>query len=112
MMSSVSQNGPAFFDRTSTASSPIVCCCMVLDLHHLDREKGCRRFGYENVVEMEFVDRSAIDLPRGEGQRHAGDQPVPLGDGIVNGEVADAGGDRVRQLLGIGNDVPQDADLM
>src|SRR6202035_2531756 len=74
--SSVIQNGPAFFDRTSSASSPSVRCASLVSeamaRTHLQAEHPGRRVDVDDVVEHELVRRAAIDVGGGGGKREAG----------------------------------------
>src|SRR5215213_10033408 len=70
MMSIVSQNGPAFFERTSTARSAIVAAPAVVapgvvtdisDLLVFGAEQAHRTVRHEDVVQVELVDRAAVE---------------------------------------------------
>src|SRR5216684_2665196 len=85
MTSIVSQNAPAFFERTNTARSAIVAMLQTSS----------------NSVRKRLV---------GEGD--AGYEAMPFGDRVVHHEMRDARRDRVRQLLGFADHIPQDEDLV
>src|SRR5580692_1757464 len=74
--SRVIQNGPAFFDRTSSARSPSVTGRPVpsgmVALRHLKTEHLRRGVHVDYVVEHELVGRAAIDMGGGGGEREAG----------------------------------------
>src|SRR5712691_164849 len=71
--SSVIQNGPAFFDRTSSASSPSVAGASPGSaIRYLQTEQVGRRVGVDDVVEHELVRRAAVDVGGGGGEREAG----------------------------------------
>src|SRR3954454_10830539 len=83
MMSIVSQNGPAFFERTSTARSAIVAGAAVAisvmsDLLEFGAEQAGRAVRHEDVVQVELVDRAAVEFGRRVRKSDAGDQPVPF----------------------------------
>src|SRR4051795_10199466 len=66
MMSIVSQNGPAFFERTNTARSAIVvgevlsgAGGVMSDLLEFGVEQAGRAVRHEDVVQVELVDRAA-----------------------------------------------------
>src|SRR5258708_34214396 len=73
--SSVIQNGPAFFDRTSSARSPRVRGAspgsVMAALRHVEAEHLGRRVDVEDVVEHGLVRRAAADLFGGGGEREA-----------------------------------------
>src|SRR3954470_22426547 len=69
MMSIVSQNGPAFFERTSTARSAIVVAetaavWVISDLLVFGVEEARRTVRHEDVVQVELVDRAAVEFGR------------------------------------------------
>src|SRR5580704_1079664 len=97
MTSKVSQNGPAFFDLMSCASSPRRL--RTSDRRHFDRKQRSWRFGNEHVIEVKFVHRPAVDLRRSKGKGHPADQSMPLRDRIVDRHVRQGGRDRMRELL-------------
>src|SRR3954451_16866273 len=72
MMSMVSQNGPAFFERTSTARSPIVApvpaAAPMSDLLEFGAEQAGRVVRHEDVVQVELVDRTAVEFGRRIGE--------------------------------------------
>src|SRR5271169_3104108 len=71
--SSVIQNGPAFFDRTSSASSPSVAGASPLSgIRYLQAEQVGRRGDVDDVVEHELVCRAAVDVGGGRGERETG----------------------------------------
>src|SRR5690349_11397750 len=82
MMSIVSQNGPAFFDRTSTARSAIVVApavsAAISDLLEFSAKQAGRAVRHEDVVQVELVDRAAVEFGRRIRKRDAGNQPVPF----------------------------------
>src|SRR6476659_6706992 len=118
MMSIVSQNGPAFFERTSTARSAIVVAeapavaSAISDLLEFGAEQAGRAVRHEDVVQVELVDRTAVEFGRRIRESDAGDQPVPFRDRVVHREMRHAGGDRARQFLAVGDHVPDDKDLV
>src|SRR4051794_25681648 len=117
MMSIVSQNGPAFFERTSTARSAIVAAeaaavSVISDLLVFGAEQACRTVRHEDVVQVELVDRAAVEFGRRVREGDAGNQPVPFRDRVVDREMRYAGSDRARQFLAFGNHVPDDKHLV
>src|SRR4051812_2085102 len=117
MISIVSQNGPAFFERTSTARSAIVAAeaaavWVISDLLVFGAEETRRTVRHEDVVQVELVDRAAVEFGRRIREGDAGDQPVPFRDRVVHREMRHAGGDRARQFLAVGDHVPDDKDLV
>src|SRR4051794_36842972 len=71
MMSIVSQNGPAFFERTRTARSAIVvgavrseAGAVMSDLLEFGAEEARRAVRHEDVVQVELVDRAAAEFGR------------------------------------------------
>src|SRR5438445_13290086 len=97
MTSIVSQNAPAFFERTRTARSAMVV--MGSDLLEFGAEEAHWAVRHEDMVEVKFIDRAAVELGRRIGEGDAGNEAVPFGDRVVQGEMRDARRDRVRQLL-------------
>src|SRR3954454_18038933 len=91
MMSIVSQNGPAFFDRTSTARSAIVAPPFVVasmsDLLEFGAEQAGRAVRHEDMVQVELVDRAAVEFGRRVREGDAGNQPVPFRDRVVHREM-------------------------
>src|SRR3954468_8705229 len=119
MMSIVSQNGPAFFERTSTARSAIVVgdavavvAAVMSDLLEFGAEQAGRAVWHENAVEGELVDRAAVEFGRRIREGDPGNQPVPFRDRVVHREMRHAGGNRARQFLAVGDHVPDDEDLV
>src|SRR5216683_4625122 len=110
MTSIVSQNAPAFFERTNTARSAIVA--MGSDLLEFGTEEAGRGVRHKHVVEMEFIDRAAVELGRRIGEGDARYEAVPFRDRVVHREMRDARRNRVRQLLRVADHVPQDEDLV
>src|SRR6266851_7459226 len=104
MTSIVSQNAPAFFERTNTARSAIVA--MGSDLLEFGTEEAGRRVRHEHMVEVEFIDRAAVDLGWRIGEGDARNEAVPFRDRVVHREMRDAGGDRARQFLAVADHVP------
>src|SRR5713226_10394708 len=92
--SSVIQNSPAFFDRTSSASSPSVRgaspVSAITALRKLQAEHFGRRVDVDDVVEHELVRRAAIDVGGGGGERQAGQ--------VVHGRQRQVQQQRVGQL--------------
>src|SRR3954471_4310324 len=94
MMSIVSQNGPAFFDRTRTARSAIVVpvfaapgiSTAMSDLLEFGAEQARRTVRHEDVVQVELVDRAAVEFGRRVREGDAGNQPVPFRDRVVDRE--------------------------
>src|SRR6185503_5131298 len=88
--SSVIQNGPAFFDRTSSARSPSVrgasFVSEAMARTYLQAEHPGRRVDVDDVVEHELVRRAAIDVGGGGGKREAG-QVVHGRQGQGQGQV-------------------------
>src|SRR5215212_3715056 len=85
MMSIVSQNGPAFFERTSTARSaivaprgvaPVPAAAAMSDLLKFGTEQARRAVRHQYMVQVELIDRAAVEFGRRIRERDAGNQPV------------------------------------
>src|ERR1700730_13507429 len=71
-MSKVIQKGPAFLDRTSSATSPTVEAASLMS-HLTEHRAEQLGFGPDDhrVIEYELVRRTALDLRRRKGERKA-----------------------------------------
>src|SRR5690606_2046477 len=63
-MSTVTQKGPAFFDRTFSAMS----ATRMANLRLRQAESGQRRLEPHHVVQREFIERAAVRRGRGIGK--------------------------------------------
>src|SRR3984957_17801765 len=108
--SRLSQNGPAFFDRTSSARSPSVRGGSGMSGLHFQAEHLGRRVDVDDVVEHELVRRAAIDVGGGGGKREAG-QVVHGRQGQVQQQRVGQLGDRRRRLLVLGADQQHHPDF-
>src|SRR5712664_3024806 len=112
--SRVIQNGPAFFDRTSSASSPSVGGASLVSgmarLRYLQAKHVGGGVDVDDVVEHELVRRAAIDVGGGGGKREAG-QVVHGRQGQVQQQRVGQLRDRRRRLLVLGADQQHHPDF-
>src|SRR5579864_9570124 len=96
--SRVIQNGPAFFDRTSSARSPRVRGASGMPGLQVEAEHLGRGVDVDDVVEYELVRRAAVDVGGRGGEREAG-QVVHGRQRKVQQQGVSQLGDRRRRLL-------------